>query len=61
MFDLLKRFGSSNFQKHRKEGNKSPICSNTCLLQIEETFNENKIPVLIHGGALYGMELTTFI
>ncbi|OYQ34013.1 hypothetical protein CHU92_12300 [Flavobacterium cyanobacteriorum] len=52
MFDLLR--GSVHQIFKAPEGETSPDLFKHLLAAIEETFNENKIPVLIHSGALYG-------
>lgn len=52
MFDLLR--GSVHQIFKAPDGETSPDLFKHLLEAIEETFNENKIPVLIHSGALYG-------
>jgi len=52
MFDLLR--GSVHQIFKAPEGETSPDLFRHLLLAIEQTFNEQKIPVLIHSGALYG-------
>lgn len=52
MFDLLR--GSVHQIFKAPEGETSPDLYKHLLAAIEKTFNENKIPVLIHSGALYG-------
>ena len=52
MFDLLR--GSVHQIFKAPDGETSPDLFKHLLKAIEETFNENKIPVLIHSGALYG-------
>lgn len=52
MFDLLK--GSVHQIFKAPEGETSSDLFKHLLLAIEQTFNERKIPVLIHSGALYG-------
>jgi hypothetical protein len=52
MFNLLK--GSPHQIFKAPEGETSPDLFKHLLSAIEKTFNENKIPVLYHSGALYG-------
>ncbi len=52
MFDLLK--GSVNQIFKAPEGETTPDLFKHLLSAIKQSFNENKIPVLIHSGALYG-------
>ena len=52
MFDLLR--GSVHQIFKAPECETTPDLFKHLLLAIEQTFNENKIPVLIHSGALYG-------
>jgi hypothetical protein len=52
MFDLLK--GSVHQIFKAPEGETSPDLFKHLLSAIEEAFNIQKIPVLIHSGALYG-------
>lgn len=52
MFDLLR--GSVHQIFKAPEGETNPDLFKHILLAIEQTFKENKIPVLIHSGALYG-------
>jgi hypothetical protein len=52
MFDLLR--GSVHQIFKAPEGETSPDLFRHVLFAIEQTFNEQKIPVLIHSGALYG-------
>lgn len=52
MFDFLR--GSVHQIFKAPQGETSPDLFKLLLGAIEETFNENKIPVLIHSGALYG-------
>jgi hypothetical protein len=52
MFDLLK--GSVHQIFKAPEGETSPDLFRHLLLAIEQSFNEQKIPVLIHNGALFG-------
>jgi hypothetical protein len=52
MFDLLR--GSVHQIFKAPEGETSPDLYKHLLAAIEQSFNENKIPVLIHSGALYG-------
>ena len=52
MFDLLR--GSVHQIFKAPEGETTPDLYKHLLSVIEKTFNENKIPVLIHNGALYG-------
>jgi hypothetical protein len=52
MFDLLK--GSVHQIFKAPEGETSPDLFKHLLRDIEQTYTENKIPVLIHTGALYG-------
>lgn len=52
MFDLLR--GSVHQIFKAPEGETSPDLFKHILGAIKQTFEENKIPVLIHSGALYG-------
>jgi len=52
MFDLLR--GSVHQIFKAPEGETTPDLFKHLLGAIAQTFNENKIPVLIHSGALYG-------
>lgn len=52
MFDLLR--GSVNQIFKAPENEVSPDLFSQILSAIENAFNEDKIPVLIHSGALYG-------
>jgi len=52
MFDLLR--GSVHQIFKAPEGETSPDLFKHLLFAIEQTFIEQKIPVLIHNGALYG-------
>jgi hypothetical protein len=52
MFDLLR--GSVYQIFKAPEGETTPDLFKHLLMVIEETFNQGKIPVLIHSGALYG-------
>lgn len=52
MFELLK--GSVHQIFKSPEGETSPDLFKYILKSIEEAFNAEKIPVLIHSGALYG-------
>lgn len=52
MFDLLR--GSVHQIFKAPEGETTPDLFKHLLLAIEQTFNERKIPILIHSGALYG-------
>jgi hypothetical protein len=52
MFDLLR--GSVNQIFKAPEGETSPDLFKQLLSAIKLSFNENKIPVLINSGALYG-------
>ncbi len=52
MFDLLK--GSIHQIFKAPEGEESPDLFRYLLSKISNTFNDNKIPVLIHSGVLYG-------
>jgi hypothetical protein len=52
IFDLLK--GSVHQIFKAPEGETVPDLFKEILSAIEKTFSENKIPVLIHSGALYG-------
>ncbi len=52
MFDLLR--GSVHQIFKAPEGETSPDLFRNLLFVIEQTFIEQKIPVLIHSGALYG-------
>lgn len=52
MFDLLRSSIHQIFKV--PEGETSPDLFKDLLFAIEKTFNEHKIPVLIHSGALYG-------
>lgn len=52
MFEILK--GSVHQIFKAPEGETSPDLFKHILDAIEQTFNESKIPVLIHSGALYG-------
>lgn len=52
MFDILR--GSVHQIFKAPEGETSPDLFKLLLFAIEQTFNAQKIPVLIHSGALYG-------
>jgi hypothetical protein len=52
MFDLLR--GSVHQIFKAPEGETTPDLFKHLLMAIEQAFNESKIPVLIHSGALYG-------
>lgn len=52
MFDLLK--GSVHQIFKSPEGETGPDLFSIILFNIEKSYNENKIPVLIYSGALYG-------
>lgn len=52
MFDLLR--GSVHQIFKAPEGETTPDLFKYILSAIEQTLNENKIPLLIHSGALYG-------
>jgi hypothetical protein len=52
MFDLLK--GSVHQIFKSPEGETGPDLFSTIISKIKNSYNEDKIPVLIHSGALYG-------
>ena len=52
MFDLLR--GSVHQIFKAPEGETTPDLFRHLLFAIEQTYNKQKIPVLIHSGALYG-------
>lgn len=52
MFDLLRSSIHQIFKV--PEGETSPDLFKDLLFAIENAFNEHKIPILIHSGALYG-------
>lgn len=52
MFDLLK--GSVHQIFKSPEGETGPDLFSIILSKIEKSYNEDKIPVMIHSGALYG-------